>query len=53
MKLSTPKNITVYIAIALVVLGVLAEVMKHSTWAFLGAALGFVVLLAGNLFNGL
>ena len=53
MKLSTPKNITVYIAVALEVLGVLAVVLKHSTWGYLGAVLGFLVLLAGNFFPGL
>ena len=53
MKLSTPKMITFWIAVVLVVLGIIAELLKHSTWAFLGALLGFVVLAAGNLVKGL
>lgn len=53
MKLSTPKMITFWIALALVVLGVLAYVLNHSTYAFVGVLLGFVVLAAGNLFDGL
>ena len=53
LKLSTPKMITFWIAVALVVLGIIALILKHSTYAFLGAFLGFVVLAAGNLFDGL
>ncbi len=44
MKLSAPKTITFWIAVVLVVLGIIAEVLKHSTYAFVGAFFGFLVL---------
>jgi hypothetical protein len=53
LKLSTPKMITFWIAVVLAVLGIIAELLKHSTYAFLGALLAFIVLAAGNLFDGL
>jgi len=54
MKLSTPKMITFWIAVALAVLGVILYLAKfHQTVAFLLELLGFVVLAAGNLFDGL
>jgi threonine/homoserine/homoserine lactone efflux protein len=56
MNLSEPKVITWWIAVILVVLGILATFVSLSfitTYAFWVVVLGFVVLLAGTLFKGL
>ena len=54
MKLSTPKNITFYIAVILAVIGLLgyfiASFTPFAPWLIL---IGFIVLAAGNLFEGL
>ena len=56
MKANAPKNITLYIAVILAILGVLGSfitipvVTGISFWLLLA---GFVVLLAGNLLKGL
>jgi len=54
MKLSTPKMITFWIAVALAALGIILYVLKfHQTIDFLLELLAFLVLAAGNLFDGL
>jgi len=54
MKLSTPKMITFWIAVAAAVIGILLYVFKfHQTFAFLLELVAFLVLAAGNLFDGL
>jgi len=54
MKLSTPKMVTFWIAVVVAVLGLLLYVFKfHQTVAFLLELVAFVVLAAGNLFDGL
>ena len=54
MNLSTPKNITFYIAVILAVIGLIgyfvAALSAFAPWLML---LAFVVLAAGNLFEGL
>jgi hypothetical protein len=54
MNLSTPKNITFYIAVILAVVGLIgyfvASMEAFAPWLMLVA---FVVLAAGNLFEGL
>ena len=54
MKLSTPKQLTLWIAVALAVLGVIVKLLPFVTgvggWLVL---IGFVVLAAGCLFEGL
>jgi uncharacterized membrane protein HdeD (DUF308 family) len=54
MKLSTPKNITFWIAVILAVLGVIfffiPAVASYAFWLLL---VGFVLLALGNLLNGL
>ncbi len=54
MKLSTPKMITFWIAVAVAVIGVILYVVKfHQTVAFLLELVAFIVLAAGNLVDGL
>ena len=54
MKLSTPKMVTFWIAVAVAVIGLLLYVVKfHQTVAFLLELVAFLVLAAGNLFDGL
>lgn len=54
MKLSTPKNITFYIAVALAVIALIgyfvAAMSPFAPWLMLVA---FVVLAAGNLMEGI
>jgi hypothetical protein len=55
MKLSAPKNITFWIAVVLVALGLLgsfaiAALAPYALWL---AVLGFVVLALGNLSAGM
>ena len=56
MTLSAPKQITFWIAVALAILGILANFVPSlgltgsSLWL---VVIGFVVLAAGNLFEGL
>ena len=55
MKLSAPKQITFWIAVILVViglLGVLNIIAALSGYAFWFAFVGFVVLAIGNLVKG-
>ncbi len=55
MKLSTPKNITFWIAVALAALGLLASLVTIpvlSPLAFWLVVVGFVVLALGNLLEG-
>ena len=54
MKLRTPKMITFWIAVAVAVIGIILYVVKfHQTVAFLLELVAFLVLAAGNLFEGL
>ena len=56
MKLSAPKQITFWVAVALAVIGVITKLIPSvaglgfSGWLIL---IGFVVLAAGNLFENL
>ena len=54
MNLSTPKNVTFYIAVALAVVGLIgyfvAALSPFAPWLMLAA---FIVLAAGNLLEGL
>jgi len=54
MKLSTPKNITFYIAVVLAVIALIGffvgSLSAFAPWLML---IAFVVLAAGNLFEGL
>ena len=55
MKLSAPKAITFWIAVALAVLGLLAVVFNITAldpYAFWLVVVGFVVLALGNLIKG-
>jgi hypothetical protein len=54
MKLSTPKMVTFWIAVALAVIGIIVVVIPphHTTYAFLLELIAFLVLLAGNLLKG-
>ncbi len=55
MKLSRPKQITFWIAVILAVLGVIASLVTVpvlSGFAFWLVVIGFVVLAAGNLLEG-
>lgn len=55
MKLSPPKQITFWIAVVLAVLGVIANLITIpvvSGFAFWLVVIGFVVLAAGNLIDG-
>jgi hypothetical protein len=52
MKLSTPKNITFWIAVILAVVGVILFFIG-SSFAFWLVLVGFVLLALGNLLNGL
>lgn len=52
MKLSAPKNVTFWIAVVLVILGLLASLgvlSGLSSYAFWLVVIGFVVLALGNL----
>ncbi len=52
MKLSAPKNVTFYVALALGVLGILAGFIPLgflTTYSFWLLVLGFIVLVAANL----
>ena len=56
MQLSPPKNITFWIAVVLAVaglLGFLGVVSALSAYAFWLAFLGFALLAAANMFEGL
>jgi hypothetical protein len=56
MKLQKPKNITFIIALILVVLGVIGYFGKLpviGTYAFWLVLIGFVLLMLGNLIDGL
>ena len=53
MKLSTPKMITFWIAVAVAVIGIVVVLLKHSTYAFALELIAFMVLAAGNLLTGL
>jgi hypothetical protein len=54
MKLRTPKMITFWIAVAVAVIGIILYIVKfHQTVAFLLELVAFLVLAAGNLFEGL
>jgi len=54
MKLSTPKNITFYVAVVIAVIALIgffvASMSAFAPWLML---IAFVVLAAGNLFEGL
>jgi hypothetical protein len=55
MKLSPPKQITFWIAVILAVLGIIAGLVTIpvlSGYAFWLVVIGFIVLAAGNLFEG-
>ncbi|MBN2547960.1 MAG: hypothetical protein JXB15_02290 [Anaerolineales bacterium] len=55
MTLSEPKVITFWIAVALAVIGVIAQLVTIpvlSGFAFWLVVLGFIVLAAGNLMKG-
>ncbi len=55
MKLSAPKNITFWIAVIVAVVGVIASLVTIpvlSGFAFWLVVIGFVILAAGNLFEG-
>lgn len=56
MRLQAPKLITFWIAVALVIIGILATLISMppiSGFAFWFVVIGFIVLAAGNLVNGL
>ena len=56
MKTSRPKSITLLISIILVVLGLIAQFAMNGTLlipAFTWVVVGYVVLLLGNLLNGI
>ncbi len=54
MKLSTPKNITFYIAVVLAVIALIGFfIASFSTFAPWLMLIAFIVLAAGNLFEGL
>ena len=53
MKLSAPKMITFWIAVAVAVVGIVVVLLKHSTYAFGLELIAFLVLAAGNFFDGL
>lgn len=56
MKLSAPKQITLWIAIVLAALGVLASLVNipvPSGFALWLVVIGFIVLAAGNLVEGM
>lgn len=56
MKLSTPKNITFWIAVLLALLGVVASLVTIpvlSGLAFWIVVVAFVLLVVGNLFEGI
>jgi flagellin-like protein len=52
MKLSAPKQITFWIAVALAVIGVILRLMASSLGGWL-ILIAFVVLAAGNLVDSL
>lgn len=56
MNLSAPKQITFWIAVALAVIGVIAKLVPTlgiSAYAGWLVIIGFAVLAAGNVFEGL
>ena len=56
MKLSEPKVVTFWIAVILVIVGVLAylgTIPGFSTYAFGLVVVGFIVLALGNLVKGM
>lgn len=56
MDLSAPKQVTFWIAVVLAILGVLGSLVPSlglASFAFWLVVIGFVVLAAGNLFEGL
>ena len=56
MNISAPKQVTFWVAVVLAVLGVLASLVSIpvlSGFSFWLVVIGFVVLAAGNLVEGL
>jgi hypothetical protein len=56
MKLSAPQVVTFWIAVILVIVGVLAylgTISGFSTYAFWLVVVGFIVLALGNLVKGM
>ncbi len=56
MKLQKPKVLTFWVAVALVVLGIIAQLVTIpvlSGIAFWLVVIGFVILVLGNLITGL
>ena len=56
MKLSAPKNVTFWVAVVVAVIGVLASLIKIpvlSGFAFWLVVIAFIILLLGNLIDGL
>lgn len=54
MKLQTPKNVTFYVAVVLVVLGLISQLFKvQPAFAFWLVLVAFVLLALGNLMEGL
>jgi len=56
MKLSAPKQLTFWIAVALAVLGLLVSLISSLGFASYGVwlvALGFLVLVVGNMAEGM
>lgn len=54
MKLSPPKVITFWIAVALAILGGIAYVIPgYSQYSLLLVTAGFILLMLGNIFNKL
>ncbi len=56
MKLNAPKNITWWISLILVVLGVLAKLVPIAAlfpYAFWLVVIGFILLLLGTMVKGL
>jgi len=55
MNLSKPTNVTFIIAVVVVLLGIIAQLVTIpvlSGFAFWLVVIGFVILAAGNLFEG-
>ncbi len=56
MQLSAPKQITFWVAVVVAVIGLIASFVAIpflSTYAFWIVVLGFIILAAGNLMEGL
>ncbi len=55
MKLSAPRQITFWVAVVVVVLGILSELLnipEGATYQIWIVVVGFVILLLGNLLEG-